>query len=419
MKEAAHIITADFITEKVRCMGGAFIFKPTFEIEEIHELNNNTVFTLSKSNYEYFKGFNISEDNVIIGLSNGDGNPLKKKIISKNDLNYTISIEGILEEDFKPNIIILYGKAGADVIIGINSDSNDAGGLLKSQSLVIEGFGFNNGNLNPTVKLLLGDLTGAPVKDIEGYGLYADNVYLHGGLVTEIPAEGADLTYAGVNTIPTTVDTERFNERIVFWAGASDYANAAASPFYVTEQGSIYAKQGIFEGSVISESFIAKSTIQAATIEGTGSSPSLKIYDTGNGGISFYKKVENIDNNTNNESSNIETRDIETLRISNDGIYCYSYQGISNPIIGFSENNNNVIFRPTLININTTEISQGSFKDNNKISIISTQGEIENNASTNITNIAAIIKMQGQIEGSNSKNISYQQKDNYYCLFVE
>lgn len=416
--EAAKIITADFITEKVRCMGGSFIFKPTFEIQDIsyNELTDKTIITLGETDYnQYLKDLEINNNDVIVGFSNGDGNPLKKKIIEKDDNNYTFSINGILSIDPLPNIVILFGKAGADVIIGINSDSNDAGGLLKQKSLVIEDFEFNNEQIIPTIKLLLGDLNESPIprqnNENLGYGLYADNVYLHGSLVTELPGEGSALTYAGVNTIPTTIDGN-FHEKIVFWAGASSYNQAAASPFYVTEKGSMYAKQGIFEGSVISDSLIARSVIQAAIIEGTGQSPSLKIYDTGaDGGIGFYKKAQ----------SN-EDVDIETLRITNSGIYCYN-SGNAIPIITFSEvSGSKIIFKPTRIELNdSTSIENNQIRnDNNGIEIISSSSTKVEIKPTNITNNSITIKNQYINDNSDITNtISYKMKDSYYCLFVD
>jgi hypothetical protein len=57
----------------------------------------------------------------------------------------------------------------------------------------------------------------------------------------------------------------------------------------VTDKGNIFARDGIFKGTVIADSTIANSIIKTPIIEGTGESPSLKIYDTGTtGGIGFY-----------------------------------------------------------------------------------------------------------------------------------
>jgi hypothetical protein len=44
----------------------------------------------------------------------------------------------------------------------------------------------------------LGDLTSLNKNEVKGYGLYADNVYLHGSLITETNNSSS---YAGVNTI--------------------------------------------------------------------------------------------------------------------------------------------------------------------------------------------------------------------------
>ncbi|MBQ6628110.1 MAG: hypothetical protein IJH65_04760 [Methanobrevibacter sp.] len=83
--------------------------------------------------------------------------------------------------------------------------------------------------------LVLGDLSGIadikPESKIEGFGLYGENVYLTGSLTTEV----AQNSYAGVNTLSKVTSTKFGNndERIVFWAGASENKDEAIqnSPF--------------------------------------------------------------------------------------------------------------------------------------------------------------------------------------------
>ena len=108
-------------------------------------------------------------------------------------------------------------------------------------------------------------------------------------------------TFAGINTTSPVITTkflEDETDRIVFWAGANDYANIKDAPFFVTNKGNLYAKEGIFEGSLISKSRIQSAIIYAAEIHGsqmdeqgvTQTAP-LTIYDTTQG-IRFCKEDE-------------------------------------------------------------------------------------------------------------------------------
>ena len=60
------------------------------------------------------------------------------------------------------------------------------------------------------------------------------------------------------------------DERIVFWAGASANTGEAiqASPFQVTEKGSIYANSGLFEGAILTKANISASKIYTAHLYG-------------------------------------------------------------------------------------------------------------------------------------------------------
>lgn len=429
---ASTIKTLNFITNKVRAMGGSFIFKPTFEINDTPEINiqNNTI-TITLNDVGQFKINDIvsfADDNVSNGIIFG-----KVTNVSEENVNITVNVPIGLTNNFNPKTITWFGKQEEDVIIGINSDNSSFGNFLPERSLVINGFTYNNGKLIPSIKLLLGDLIGARTaannNDLSGYGLYADNVYLHGSLVTEIP-DSSDTTYAGINTLPTVISSKFELEKIVFWAGSSSYSNANDSPFYVTDKGSIYASRGVFEGSVISNSVIAESTIQAAILKGSGSSPSLKIYDTNNnkGGISFYREEY-----TNNNTTYPEQ---ETLRISNSGI-AHIYKNSNNNdsisnIISFTENEDSVIIEASTFKNGNTNYLNGSINYNTK-SILTFDNNIklayDNNQYLNITSDNIELKNKTIISRGNvtftnvysntDKKLDYKINDNgYYCLYV-
>lgn len=426
---ASTIKTLNFITNNVRSMGGSYIFKPTYEIINTTINGQNIIVTLNDANQ--FKSGDI------VGLTTTSG-IIYGSVYSKsnNDVTVSTAITGL--NDTKFSTITWFGipynsnNQDSDVIIGINSDDSTSS-ILPKQSLVISDFTYNNTNstLSSTIKLLLGKLSSAKDasgNELSGYGLYADNVYLHGSLVTET-ASTDSTTYAGVNTIPEVTDNI-FSERIVFWAGATVANGAENSPFYVTENGSIYASRGRFTGSVIAESIISNSTIETAVIKGTGNSPSLKIYNTdddNNYGISFYRDEYVINNTTYPEQ--------ETLRITNKGIiHYYKNNSIINntPIISFAEDSENVNIKASsyqngntnylngLINYNTKSIL--TFDNNIKLAYDNNQ--YLNIASDNIELKNQTIISRGNVTFTNvysntDKKLDYKINNNgYYCLYV-
>jgi hypothetical protein len=71
---ASTINTANFVTEKTRSMGGAFIFKPTFEILEIEstETSGQLEVTLSENSVSYIPESQGQNIDIIIALSGED-----------------------------------------------------------------------------------------------------------------------------------------------------------------------------------------------------------------------------------------------------------------------------------------------------------------------------------------------------------
>lgn len=139
---------------------------------------------------------------------------------------------------------------------------------------------------------------------MSGYGLFANNVYLKGALITEL-SDG----YAGINTNSkasfnkTSIypELKEDTSEIVIWAGANSLDNISEAPFQVTKKGTIYASQGLFEGSIISKSTIEASKIITAEIIGNGydsdtNSPALLVTDATQGIL--FKARNNGDNNT-------------------------------------------------------------------------------------------------------------------------
>ena len=460
---ASTINTANFVTEKTRSMGGAFIFKPTFEILEIEstETSGQLEVTLSENSISYIPESQGQNIDIIIALSGEDIR--YGKLISNTDniliLEFcSVDYQTILSQKdiYNTATILGYGSHN-DVLIGINSDNLKGGDILPPRSMVMEtftGLQDNNGtgDLDYNLKLLLGDLSTLKDKDssfnyVEGYGLYSDNVYLNGSLMTR----NGQGSFAGVNTFKTVdfnygvwggTNTDIYaNEKIVFWGGSNSLDDNAVqqSPFIVTDKGSIFANRGEFKGTVITDSTIANAVIKTPSIYGSGSGPSLKIYNTSNGGIGFYKS-------TDTEVGNND--DKQTLALSDLGFTHYINDSDNNKefkFIEFGDGNNTVRFYGYSLtayktkNDGTVDTSSGtiyknkSIEDgvatitinnneniilnyNNKHNITIDNDKIFNSGGT-VTNEGTTI-FQGA-GNNNNKQLKYTiNSNNYYCLYV-
>ena len=104
-----------------------------------------------------------------------------------------------------------------------------------------------------------------PTNSLQGYGLYSSNAYLRGQLM--LP--GAGITNQNNNIYE--------GSPIRIWAGINDNNDIANSNFIVTENGHLYAKEGIFEGVVKATNSEFSGTIKAAGIvvdeKGQGTNP--------------------------------------------------------------------------------------------------------------------------------------------------
>ena len=434
--------------------------------------------TLSPSDIERFVLKRVSDKIVAIsGFDTKFG-----KIISVDENKIQVELKeadyNILKADDaleKYNALTLFGSAYYDILIGINSDNENDGDILSPRALSMETFTnlqetpSQIGDIDYSLNLLLGDLSnlreklGTEFNYIDGYGLYADNVYLHGSLITK----NNNGTYAGVYTLKnidfdygkwsSNSSSNLYNdEKIIFWGGSNTLSDEGIqkSPFIVTDKGSIFANRGEFKGTVITDSIISNSIIQTPVIYGSGNDPSLRIYNTDNasGGIVFYKKVGEIDKLT-EELQYPENDDIMTLKIDNTGFVHY-YNNNPTSFINFSEYNTNsgssdITFNGTSYTAGTTVLSSRQIKDGGPgaveaiINLISgvkdnndqiVPGNIEikyNTFGIKITDddsFAAVRNYGGRVinEGetifkavSGNQQLDYKIKNNYYCLFVK
>lgn len=300
---SGKISTVVFEQNHVQSVGGSMIFKPSYKVEGCRTINNKTVLTLDKE----FLG-KIDEDEVknYVYLVKKDGSLIQNlSIIEKNSEYKTVTLSSNLnlssEDGSSPLVSLIDIGTEGSLVIGINSDDGGAG-FLRPRGLTIAEFNNNNTFQNP--KVFLGDLDKSGIifkgsQGLKGFGLYSENVYLTGSLTTQINNNSSS-TYAGINTL-NGATASKFNpelgvaadnSKIVFWAGATNMTNINNAPFQVTEQGSLYAAQGLFEGAIISKSRIQSVDIYAARIHGwdieENKSNSLTFYNASKG-IVFKK----------------------------------------------------------------------------------------------------------------------------------
>lgn len=269
---------------RTQAVGGILLVRPSTRIIAITEGSSNGTYIVE---LEEDAGFNIG-DYCLVELS-GEGAPgsnerLYFTITDKADNRVTLKPEftAALDATKIPYLIINYGQKATDeqhgsIGIGINASDNSSS-VQKNSISVFELD--KNGQLNTHV--VLGLLDENILRDFDSsitssYGLYADNVYLRGSLVTENKAEGDNqATYSGIGTVFGT-NPPRSNEdlfenqgRIMLWAGANSAKkdDIERAHFYVDEYGNVYGNSVRLEGSLITKSYIEAAEIRTAVIRG-------------------------------------------------------------------------------------------------------------------------------------------------------
>lgn len=340
--------TSVFKKNSVQTVGGAMLFKSASKVNRVEQVENNLKLYLENElEIEGYTG-NPPYYCTIIGT---DGSQLVENPIAivsyetteSNDVILTIPAEGLegkIDDATSIGMVMLIGQ-DEDLVIGVNSTNADILKLVKSRSLTMTEFNKHyydkvDKTITPTpesgityytldssgiyeacdtgmsefeqevtyyifrkendIRLILGDLSTLKRDDLSGYGLYSDNVYLNGSLITQTPkssSSGETIHYAGINTISEVVssqfDQEKDNE-IIFWGGSIGLTteNIQNAPFQVTKSGNLYARSGIFEGVIITRSSIRGADIYTARIHGTGPEGNgLEFYDLNNGFV-FY-----------------------------------------------------------------------------------------------------------------------------------
>ena len=285
------IETAVFKVGSVQAAGGAMIFRPSYRIEKIEGNRVTLDQTLEASPGQYV--WLVSDAQYEI-----------RKIRSINGSN--LELDSGSTSTSAPKTLVFLGDEG-DLVIGINSGSNQiANGHIFGNGLTMNGFNPEGKGPEDLPALFLGNLTS--LSGLEGFGLYADNVYLNGSLTTKIDNGSS---YAGINTISgvaankfTRADKYGENDEltidtssIVFWAGSKSKngEDIQKAKFQVTEQGSLYASHAEIENSVFLGGTLKAVDIYTATLHGldaennNGGPAGLRIGSTSQG-ITFLEE---------------------------------------------------------------------------------------------------------------------------------
>jgi len=285
------ISTAVFTKGHVQSVGGIMMFKPSYKIES----RSGSTLTLDQD----FMG---AVDDYVYVIKE-DGTPVPGIIQIDTISNNVVTLSGL---DYNGTIVSLIDIGEEDdLVIGVNS-TNVTTAYLKPRGFSISEFvlgqtdpedpttKYIDENNNP--KVFFGDLDTSGIRFADqapktrGFGLYSENVFLTGTITTDLSSG----KFAGIDTLNGATATQISGDtsRIVFWAGATDTTTERVrlAPFQVTENGSIYARRGIFTDAILTDSSIHGADIYAARIHGTGKSESpVKDY-----GLAFYDTTDGI-----------------------------------------------------------------------------------------------------------------------------
>lgn len=292
-----------FEYNKISSVGGSLYIAPTIYIETASDIINNTIevtnedqtnivlavnWILPYPNLNDINGRNwqirdeikldgqILLEDELIELSNIDG--IITNAISNEDNTVTITVSFEIEQNQANKIIGSNFEPGA-ILILYGSEEKRHGLYLTAAgqySPFIDVYDDSEDNvIKPAVRI--GNLAG--INDINfsqsslnGYGLYSSNAYLRGQLI--LPNSGISnqksIGYSGGDSYFSIEPEDEKNQNAVrIWAGAgypSLSSSSEVAPFIVTQDGSLYAKKGIFQGIVKATNSEFSGTIKAAGI---------------------------------------------------------------------------------------------------------------------------------------------------------
>lgn len=212
----------------------------------------------------------------LIELSDIDGVIIDA--ISNEDNTVTITVSFEIEQNQADKIINSKFQPGAILILYGSEDKRHGLYLTAAgeYSPFMDVYDDSEDNIvKPAVRI--GNLAGIndtnfSTSSLNGYGLYSSNAYLRGQLI--LPNSGISnqksIGYSGGDSyFAIDPENEKDKNAIRIWAGAgypSLSSSTEVAPFIVTQDGSLYAKKGIFQGIVKATNSEFSGTIKAAGI---------------------------------------------------------------------------------------------------------------------------------------------------------
>lgn len=325
-----------FSTESTQINSSIFIYKDGVIIKEGDILNNYANIETMQIKVENTDIEKLNGKIVYVSTEKREKKFLAKAIKNGEDIIQLTSLSGkIPVANYK--IILVLGPSPSiltenhyfnDWLIGINASQTKLEDFsMASNSLTFSELKLSTKNnitqLEAIPKIILGKipkyyLDSSQINDDYTYGLYADSVYLTGTLMTKYPDNNNNNRFAGINTLSKAKFNVALPDKaiedkssVIFWAGSKSSLeeDIQQAPFQVTSGGTLYAKQGYFRGSIITDATIKATTLETARIIGCGeNSPALTIEDVYDGIVFKGKKASN----------SAET--IEYLKLTQDGL---------------------------------------------------------------------------------------------------
>lgn len=282
-------VAFEYEPNTVQSVGGILLVKPSSAINSIsieEQTDSNTILRVVTETEINFNTTDFAK------IGHSQLQDYLFTVSDTEDINTVLVTipNSLVTEDFDiENLIgsplINMGGTTSPTIV-INGSEYD--NLYPKSSLSIFENNITNDNgwkLNPQTKLVLGQMPTSVTNKTYGifnstsYGLYAENVFLKGALISEGRNSNNDLLYSGMNTNSTVefndVDKQYFDEAgyIILWAGARQTSDGSSidiqnAKFKVDNFGNLYANSGYFVGTIITDATITASKIKTAEIEG-------------------------------------------------------------------------------------------------------------------------------------------------------